>query len=389
MDTGIALFIGSTFAFFELKHYMLTQKTFDEHRSNLTRKLSISSVDYSKAEEYFKTCDDEESKLILQNITNKTFTSKNMLHKSLSHYCSPLSQHLEGLINILHEYHSFNTEENEIDDNDFVRLEKRSLVFRIPFLMTKLTNLFNHSVTKHLQSKGVVPIDHNHNVYIRYRKENTKTIVVFSGIIGGRLVISRMLKYIPEDYNIIGTVYEEISSKFYEDVVYDILVGYGLTDNVVVYSWSYGTLFANSFINKHQHHVNIKLRVFCDIFGLPLNTLYMANICGTDNYFEAYRLIKLKVRPFWNGLMMFMLLKSEYIEKRIMTLTLNDYLIWSYDNFNTQNTILFISNDDIMYDVEKVKQNCPKSEIHVFDGGHCSGVNRKSLNRLKEKLLEL
>jgi hypothetical protein len=372
--------------FFEYAHYFKTQKTLDDNRSELPRKLSISSIDYSKAKEYFEKCDDDESKMILQNITNKTFISKKLLHKSLTHYCSPLSAQLDDLINILHDYHKL---DEEHDGDNFIKLEQRSLVFRIPFFMSKMINMFNYYVTYHLKRRNLVPVDNNHNVYMRYDKNNTKTIVIFSGIVGGRLVLARMLKYIPTDYNIIGTVYEEISSKFYEDVVYDILVGYGLTDNVVVYSWSYGTLFANSFVTKHQHHVNIKLKIFCDIFGLPLNTLYMANICGTDDFFEAYRLIRLKVRPFWNGVMMLLLLKSEFIEKRIMTLTLNDYLMWSYDNLNTSNTLLFISNDDIMYNVETVKRHCSKATIMCFPGGHCSGVNRKSLLLMKQKLLEL
>lgn len=386
MDTGLALFMGSAFMFFELAHFFKTQKTLDDNRNELPRKLSISSIDYSKAKEYFEKCDDEDSKMILQNITNKTFISKKLLYRSLNHYCSPLSAQLDDLVNILHDYHKL---DEEHDGDNFIKLEQRSLVFRIPYFMSRIINMFNYGVTYHLKTRGLTPVDHNHNVYIRYNKENTKTIVIFSGIVGGRLVLTRMLKYIPEDYNIIGTVYEEISSKFYEDVVYDILVGYGLTDNVVIYSWSYGTLFANSFITKHQHHVNIKLKVFCDIFGLPLNTLYMANICGTDDFFEAYRLIRLKVKPFWNGVMMLMLLKSEFIEKRIMTLTLNDYLMWSYDNMNTSNTLLFISNDDIMYNVNTVKQHCPNAFIMVFNGGHCAGVNRKSLNLLKQKLLEI
>lgn len=386
MDKGIALFIGSTFMFFELVHFFKTQKTLYDNRNELSRKLSVSSIDYSNARKYFEKCDDEESKMILQNITNKTFISKKLLYRSLNHYCGPLTAQLDDLINILHDYHKL---DEEHDGDTFIKLEQRSLVFRIPYFMSKMIHIFNYGVTSHLKTRGLTPIDNNHNVYIRYNKENIKTIVIFSGIIGGRLVLTRMLKYIPDDYNIIGTVYEEISSKFYEDVVYDILVGHGLTDNVVVYSWSYGTLFANSFITKHQHHVNIKLKIFCDIFGLPLNTLYMANICGTDNFFEAYRLVKLKVKPFWNGLLMLLLLKSEFIEKRIMTLTLNDYLIWSYDNLNCKNTLLFISNDDIMYNIDTIKQHCSESSIFVFDGGHCSGVNRKSLLLMKQKLLDL
>ena len=386
MVVGIALFVGSIFVQFEVNHYFETIKTLSENRNALTEKLSVSSVDYSHAKEYFKKCNDEESKLILRNITNKTFISKKVLHKSLSYYCNHLTGQLDSLLNILHDYHDF---DNEHDGDDFVRLSNRSFVIRIPCFMSTMINLVNYGVTYHLKTRDLLPVDYDHNVYVRYKKENTKTIIVFSGIIGGRLVISRMLKYIPDDYNIIGTVYEEISSKFYEDVVYDILVDYNLTDNIAVYSWSYGTLFANKFITKYKDKINIKLKVFCDIFGLPLNTLYMANICGTDNLLEAYRLIKLKVRPFWNGMMMLILLKSEFIEKRIMTLTLNDYIIWSYDNMNTKDTLMFISNDDIMYSVKRMKLHCPNAEIHTFEGGHCSGVNRKSLTLMKNRLLEM
>lgn len=386
MNNGVSLFVASIIAFFELTHFFKNQKTLEENRGELQRKLSISSLNYDNARKYFKICNDEESKMILQNITNKTFISKKILHKSLNHYCGVLSEQLDDLINILHDYHKL---DEEYDDENFIKIEHRSFVIRIPYFMSNVIKCFNCFITYYLKTKGLVPIDNNHNIYIKYKKENTKTIVIFSGIIGGRVVLSRMSKYIPEDYNIIGTVYEEISSKFYEDVVYDILTGYGIKDNIVVYSWSYGTLFANSFVSKYQKNINIKLKIFCDIFGLPLNTLYMANICGTDNLFEAYRLVKLKVNPFWNGVMMLLLLKSEFIEKRIMTLTLNDYLIWSYDNFNTNNTILFISNDDIMYNVETVKQHCPNAYIEVFNGGHCAGVNRKSLSLMKQKLHEL
>jgi hypothetical protein len=384
MDTSLLLFIGSIVGLLEYKHYTQTEKTLDVTRRNLVKKLASCKIDYSDAQKYFKKCDDNESKLILHNITAKSSICKNVLHSSLMFYCSPLNAQLDSLINILHQYHDL----NETNNTDFIRLDKRSTVFRIPFFMSKFINIFNYGITYHLKTKGITPIDSNHNVYIRYDKNNTKTIIVFSGIIGGRLVLARMLKYIPSDYNIIGTVYEEISSKFYEDVVYDILEGYGIKNNIVVYSWSYGTLFANRFITKYQNKIDIKLKVFCDIFGLPLNTLYMANICGT-NFFDAYKLIKLKVKPFWNGIMMLLLLKSELIEKRIMTLTLNDYLLWSYDNLNTSNTIMFISNDDIMYDVDNVKRYCSESEVHVYNGGHCAGVNRKSLNILKQKLINL
>jgi hypothetical protein len=385
MDTGLLLFIGSIVGLLEYKHYMRTEKTLDATRRNLVKKLASCKIDYSDAQEYFKKCDDNESKLILHNITAKSSICKNVLHSSLMFYCSPLNAQLDSLINILHQYHDL----NETNSTDFVRLDQRSTVFRIPFFISQFINIFNYGVTYHLKKKGFSPVDSNHNVYIRYDKKNTKTIIVFSGIIGGRLVLARMLKYIPSDYNIIGTVYEEISSKFYEDVVYDILEGYGIKDHVVVYSWSYGTLFANRFITKYQNKIDIKLKVFCDIFGLPLNTLYLSTICGTNNFIEAYRLIKLKVKPFWNGLMMLFLLKSEFIEKRIMTLTLNDYLLWSYDNLNTKNTLMFISNDDIMYDVDNVKRHCPESEIFTFRGGHCAGVNRRSLSLLKQKLIDL
>lgn len=195
-----------------------------------------------------------------------------------------------------------------------------------------------------------------------------------------------MLKHIPDNYNIIVTVYEEVSNKCYEDIVYNILMKHNITENIVVYSWSYGTLFSNKFLNKYRDKLNIKLKVFCDIFGLPLNTLYLAHICATDSLFDAYKLIKLKVKPFINGLLMFMLLKSEYIEKRIMTLKLNEYLLWSYDNINDKNTVLFISNDDLMYSVDHMKKHCDKSEIYVYDGGHCAGVNGTSLRILRKKL---
>lgn len=383
---GIALFLGSIFVNFELRHHYETIETLNKNRNQLTENLSVSNVDYSHAEEYFKKCNDEESKLILCNITNKSFISKKVLHKSLSYYCNHLTEQLDNLLNILHKYHDFDTEH---DDDDFIRLSNRSFVIRIPCFLSAIINLFNYGVTYHLKTRKLIPVDHNHNVYMRYRKENKKTIIIFSGIVGGRLIIARLLKYIPDDYNIIGTVYEEISSKFYEDVVYDILVEKNLTDNIALFSWSYGTLFANKFVEKYKNNVNIKLKVFCDIFGLPLNTLYMANICGTDNLMEAYRLIKLKVRPFWNGIMMLLLLKSEYIEKRIMTLTLNDYIIWSYENMNTDNTLMFISNDDIMYNVDRVKLHCPNAEIHTFEGGHCRGVNRRSLLMMKKRLLEM
>lgn len=385
MISGTVLFFGSTLLFFEVKNYFETQQTFNAHRKTLSHKLSISSVDFTQVKKYFENCNDEESKFILQNITNKTSISKSILYRSLSHYCSPLKHNMNQLLDIIHLHHGLN-DEDITSDEDFIKLENRALVFRIPFILKKIINLCNYYVTLQLKNKNVIPIDVNHNIYVRYSKQNTKTIIIFSGIIGGRLIVSRMLKYIPDDYNIICTVYEEISSKFYEDVVYDVLNMYNLKDHVVIYSWSYGTLFANSFINKYKHHINIKYKVFCDIFGLPLNTLYMANICGSDNYFEAYRLVKLKIKPFWNRIMMFLLFKSEYIEKRIMTLTLNDYLIWSYENFNDDCTMLCISHDDLMYDVEKVTKNCPRSEIYVFNGGHCSGINRRSLNLLKQKL---
>ena len=386
MNNGIIIFTFSMYAFFEYIHYVQNKKILEENRINLKIKLSTSnSSNYSEAHEYFKKCDDEESKMILHNITDNKL-NKNILYNSLAYYCSPLKGQLSDLINILHNYHKL----NENDDNDnFIKLDERWLVFKIPFIIAKLVNVLNYYTTQKLIYKNLYPIDKNHNVYMRYDANNEKTIIIFSGIVGGRLVLLRMLKYIPHNYNIIGVVYEEISYKFYEDIVYDILISHKITKNIVVYSWSYGTLFANKFITKYKNEIDIKLKVFCDIFGLPLNTLYMANICGTNDLCKAYKLLKLKVKPFFNGLLMFLLLKSEIIEKRIMTLTLNDYLLWSLDNLNKADTILFISNDDIMYNVDTIKLYCSNAYIKVFDGGHCSGINRKSLNILKEKLISL
>ena len=382
-SNGFALFVGSIFVFIELSHYINSKLTLKKVRDKLSKKLSSSTIDYTDAKEYFEKCHDAESKLILKNITTKTTINKHALFKSFSHYCNPLGDQIYEILDILHYHH-------DLDDSphhdDIATLESRCAIIKFPNILNGCIHLVNYYITYKLKNRDVHPIDSNQNVYIRYNPNNTKTIIVFSGIVGGRMVLLRMLKYIPENYNIIATVYEEISYKCYEDIIYDVLQSYNIKSNVVVYSWSYGTIFANKFLTKYSDEFDIKLKVFCDIFGLPLNTLYLAQICATENYIEAYKLVEAKVKPFGNRLLMLFLLKSEIIEKRIMTLKLNDYLIWSYKNLNSENTLMFISNDDIMYDTNNVKNHCDLATIYVFNGGHCAGVNRKSLTILKNKL---
>lgn len=329
--SGISLYVGSIFIFMEFLHYLNNHKTIEDSRKNFHHKISN-----DKTKSQFSIVD---------------------LAKKYS------------------------------DNLKSIQLENRSFVFRIPFILSKFIKIFNYYLTSKLKSQLLMPINNTHSIYMRYSKTNTNTIVIFCGIIAGRIVLNRMIKYIPQNFNIIGVVYEEISTIAYEDIVYSLLSDYNLKD-VVVYSWSYGTLFANGFLSKYENMLNIKLKIFCDMFGIPTNTLYIANICG-NNFNEAYKLIKLKVRPFWNSLLMFLLFKSEFIEKRIMTLKLNDYLIWSYTHLNSPKTLIFISHDDMMYNVESIKHNCPDAmHIEVYDGGHCSGINRKSLLILKNKLCE-